>query len=86
MKKMIIPAIIAKSQDELEKNIHKVKDFVDLIQLDFMDGNFVPNQSIDFDFELPETDCVYEAHLMVSDPSNWTKNIWLFSSSPPPRT
>jgi ribulose-phosphate 3-epimerase len=73
MKKMIIPAVIAKSQDELEKNILKVKDYVELIQLDFMDGNFVPNHSIDFDFELPESDCVYEAHLMVCDPIKWIK-------------
>jgi len=72
MKKMIIPAIIAKSQEELENNINKVKDFVDLIQLDFMDGKFVPNNSIDFDFELPETDCLFEAHLMVNDPVKWT--------------
>jgi len=41
MKKMIIPAIIAKSQEELEININKVMDHVDLIQLDIMDGNFV---------------------------------------------
>ena len=76
MKKMIIPAIIAKSQEELEININKVKDFVDLIQLDFMDGNFVPNQSIDFDFKLPEIDGVYEAHLMIADPINWTKKYY----------
>ena len=76
MKKMIIPAIIAKSQEELEKNINKVKDYVDLMQLDFMDGNFVPNHSIYFDFILPETDCIYEAHLMVSDPIKWTSKYY----------
>jgi len=73
MKKSIIPAIIAKSQEELEKNINKVKNYCDLIQLDIMDGNFVPNHSIDFDFELPETDCVYEAHLMINAPIKWIK-------------
>lgn len=76
MKKMIIPAIIAKSQKDFAININKVKDHVDLIQLDFMDGNFVPNQSIDFDFELPEIDCVYEAHLMVSNPIKWIKKYY----------
>jgi len=73
MKKMIIPAIIAKSQEEFENNINKVKEHVELIQLDFMDGDFVPNRSIDFDFELPDTDCIFEAHLMVSDPIGWTE-------------
>ena len=76
MKKMIIPAIIAKSQEELKININKVKDHIELIQLDFMDGNFVPNQSIDFDFELPEIDCVYEAHLMISTPIKWIKKYY----------
>ena len=76
MKKMIIPAIIAKSQDELEININKVMDHVDLIQLDIMDGEFVPNQSIDFDFDLPKTDCVYEAHLMINSPIKWIKKYY----------
>jgi ribulose-phosphate 3-epimerase len=71
MKKMIIPAIIAKSQEEFEKNINKVKNYVDVIQLDFMDGDFVPNTSIDFDFELPNSNCIFEAHLMVADPVKW---------------
>ncbi len=73
MKKMIIPAIIAKKQDELEEKILKVKDFVELIQLDFMDGKFVPNDSINFEFILPETNCKYEAHLMVDDPNSWVE-------------
>jgi len=71
MEKKIIPAIIAKSQEEFENNINKVKDYVDLIQLDFMDGDFVPNNSIDFDFELPNSNCIFEAHLMIIDPVKW---------------
>jgi len=73
MNKKIIPAIIAKNQEEFSKNILKVKDFVEIIQLDFMDGNFVPNTSIDFDFELPETKCSFEAHLMINNPLDWIK-------------
>ena len=71
MKKMIIPAIIAKNQNELDERINKVKDYVELIQLDFMDGDFVPNESINFDFQLPKTNCKSEAHLMVSNPIEW---------------
>jgi len=73
MKKQIIPAIIAKKQEELENRINKVKDYFNLIQLDFMDGKFVPNNSIDFDFKLPDTKCCFEAHLMVNDPVGWTE-------------
>jgi ribulose-phosphate 3-epimerase len=71
MDKYIIPAIIAKNQEELYQRINKVKDYVDIIQLDFMDGFFVPNKSIDFDFNLPDVKCKFEAHLMIKHPLNW---------------
>ena len=71
MKIEIIPSIIAKSQDDMVERINRVKDHVKTIQLDVMDGNFVPNRSIDFDFHLPETQCSFEAHLMVDDPLAW---------------
>jgi ribulose-phosphate 3-epimerase len=71
--KKIIPAIIAKSQAEFEESINKVKDFVEIIQLDFMDGKFVPNSSIDFDFKLPSSNCEFEAHLMIKNPIKWVE-------------
>ncbi len=71
--KKIIPAIIAKSQKEFKEKINKVKDFVDIIQLDFMDGKFVPNNSINFDFKIPASDCEFEAHLMIQDPLKWVE-------------
>ncbi|MCJ7572530.1 MAG: ribulose-phosphate 3-epimerase [Candidatus Thermoplasmatota archaeon] len=74
--KKIIPAIIAKSQKEFEEKINKVKDFVDIIQLDFMDGKFVPNSSINFDFKIPSSDCVFEAHLMIQDPLKWVEKYY----------
>jgi ribulose-phosphate 3-epimerase len=74
MKKLIIPAIIAKNQTELENRINKVKNFVELIQLDFMDGEFVPNTSINFDFKLPKTNCKSESHLMIKNPEDWIEN------------
>ena len=74
LKKKIIPAVIAKNQDELEDRIKRVADFFDIIQLDFMDGKFVPNNSIDFDFKLPKTKCKFESHLMINNPQNWIEN------------
>lgn len=76
-KDKIIPAIIAKTQKELDERITKVMDFVDLIQLDFMDGRFVPNKSIDFDFKLPKTKCHFEAHLMINDPEVWIEKNYM---------
>ncbi|MFO8078099.1 MAG: ribulose-phosphate 3-epimerase [Thermoplasmatota archaeon] len=71
IKTEIIPAIIAKNQEELSKNINKVINFVDWIQLDIMDDQFVPNTSLFFDFQLPSQPCSYEAHLMVQHPEEW---------------
>ncbi|MBW2988711.1 ribulose-phosphate 3-epimerase [Candidatus Woesearchaeota archaeon] len=71
MEKKIIPAIIASSQEELAKRISKVKGHFSTLQLDVMDGIFVPTHSLDFDFKLPESGCRYEAHLMVADPQGW---------------
>ena len=70
---MIIPAIIAKTQEELDHAIHKVKGLTPRLQLDIMDGCFVPNQSLDFDFQLPKKEN-YEAHLMVTNPLDWIQN------------
>jgi ribulose-phosphate 3-epimerase len=77
IKKSIIPAIIARSQSELEENIMKVKDFVDTVQIDVMDGKFVSNNSLDFDFELPEAGILYEAHLMIENPEEWIEKNFM---------
>lgn len=75
--KKIVPAIIAKSQEELSERILKVKNYVDRVQLDVMDGKFVPNLSIDFDFDLPETNCHFEAHLMIENPMEWIEKNYM---------
>ena len=70
MEKLIVPGIIVASQQELDERINKVKDYAEVIQLDFMDGNFVPNKSLDFDFQVPQGP-IYEAHLMIDNPEQW---------------
>ncbi|MFH1780674.1 MAG: ribulose-phosphate 3-epimerase [Candidatus Nealsonbacteria bacterium] len=76
MKIRIIPAIIAKSQEELEDKINLVKDHVTSIHLDIMDGIFVQNTSLNFVFKLPKTKCEFEAHLMVENPDDWVRKNW----------
>ena len=75
-KKKIIPAIIAKTQEELHNLLSKVAPLVDIIQLDIMDNKFVPNKSLFFDFKIPKTSCLFEAHLMILDPEKWIKKNW----------
>jgi len=73
MRKTIVPAIIAESQRELEERVEKVREHASLFQLDVMDGKFVPNRSLDFDFVLAD-DLQFEAHLMVRYPDRWIAN------------
>jgi len=72
----ITPSIIAKSQKGMEGRINLVKDFVDVIHLDIMDGIFVSEESLNFDFKLPKTGCQLEAHLMVDNPDKWVERNW----------
>jgi ribulose-phosphate 3-epimerase len=71
MNKKIVPAIIAKNQNELNERLSKIIKYVDLVQLDVMDNKFVPNTSLFFDFSLPKTKCQFEGHLMVQDSEDW---------------
>jgi ribulose-phosphate 3-epimerase len=75
MKTLVVPAVIAKSQNELNTILNKITGKVKRVQLDIMDGKFVPNTSLNFDFKLPRN-FEYEAHLMVKEPLKWIqKNI-----------
>jgi ribulose-phosphate 3-epimerase len=76
MKKIIIPAVISKTQRELDDIFSRIRDSARLLQLDIMDGKFVPNNSLDFDFKLPEKKYLYEAHLMVDKPETWIDEYW----------
>lgn len=73
MKNLIIPSIIAKDQNELDKRIGKVKKNFSWLQLDVMDGKLVKNSSLNFDFVLPKIRREYEAHLMIRSPEFWIR-------------
>ena len=75
MEKIIVPAVIAKSQEELEGILEKISGNANLVQLDIMDGEFVPNLSLDFNFRLTQEKHSYEAHLMVNDPDEWIESF-----------
>lgn len=78
MKSIIIPSIIAKNQKELDSRIRKVK-FSKVIHLDVMDGKFVKNKSLIFDFKISKRFFLklrkrkYEVHLMMKSPLSWIK-------------
>ena len=66
MKPLVVPAIIAESQEELDSMLERLNGKVERVMLDVMDGKFVPNRSLDFDFRLPEG-FEYEVHMMAVD-------------------
>jgi len=75
MKYKFVPSIIAKNQNEFEERFDKVKDISKFYQLDIMDGKFVKNKSLLFDFILPTDDkLLYEIHLMLEEKG---LKIWL---------
>lgn len=73
--KTIVASIIATRQSELDKRLRKIEGAVHVIQLDVMDGSFVPNGSLDFDIDLAESDYDVEAHLMVDNPTKWIEAL-----------
>lgn len=72
METLIVPAIIAKKQQELDWMLDRVQGVAKRVQLDIMDGEFVPNTSLNFDFTLDDR-FEYEAHLMVISPLDWIR-------------
>ncbi|MBN3039870.1 MAG: ribulose-phosphate 3-epimerase [Candidatus Omnitrophica bacterium] len=69
---MIIPALLTKNKDELQSMINTCSAFTDYVQIDIMDGKFVPSESVSLstvkDLIIPVRS---EAHLMVTDPLEW---------------
>lgn len=70
MNNTIIPSLLAKNQKELDERISKIIAYSNVIHLDIMDGVFVKNTSLMFDFNVPSGK-IYEAHLMMKNPLPW---------------
>lgn len=76
----IIPAVIARNFGELKEKIKLVESLASTVQLDVMDGVFVPNLTWrePADLAALETKLFLEAHLMIAEPE---RNLveWLAS-------
>ncbi len=70
----IVPTVIAGTQYELDRMLARLEGKVIRVMLDIMDGRFVANASLDFDFQLPSS-FEYEAHLMVENPSEYVEAL-----------
>ncbi len=72
----IVPAILVKSREEFEKKIAQVAPYVSRVQIDIMDGRFVPNTTLSVgEFTPIPGNLVAEYHLMVENPLEYVRKI-----------
>ncbi|MCX8174841.1 MAG: hypothetical protein N3E51_01405 [Candidatus Micrarchaeota archaeon] len=72
----IVPAILAKTPEEFSARLGAVLPFVRRVQIDVMDGRFVPNETLAPE-KLPPipSKLLAEYHLMVENPLDYMKRI-----------
>jgi ribulose-phosphate 3-epimerase len=67
--KRIVPAILTDDPEALKTMLNQAEGFTDYVQIDIMDGQFVPSRSITCQHLLGlQTKLHWEAHLMVEAP------------------
>jgi len=72
----IVPAVLAENYDDFVSRVRQAESFTDYIQIDLMDGTFVP--SISFPGEKLKnikTSIDFEIHLMVKHPAAYMSRI-----------
>lgn len=78
----IIPAILAKTQEEFVAKVARVRGFAPMLHIDVMDGVFVPETT----WAVPELmhhlleGIEFEAHLMVANPEH-AAPVWVASGA-----
>lgn len=71
----IIPAVLTDDPRELERMLRQAEKFTSYVQIDIMDGKFVPSRSITWEQIAPlETRLDWEAHLMIEHPEQEIEN------------
>ena len=72
----IVPAILSKERADFEGKLLACAPFVKTIQIDIMDGKFVPNATLaPEDFPAMPKGILMEYHLMVEDPLGYVRRI-----------
>ena len=74
---MVIPAILEKSWEEIEKKLEICREFAKTVHIDFIDGKFASNTTfLEFEpFKEYSNYFTLEAHLMVEEPVNYLPRL-----------
>ena len=72
----VVPAILTDDPSALAKMAHQAATFTDFVQIDIMDGRFVPSRSVNREqlVRLPDR-LNWEAHLMVESPEEYVADL-----------
>lgn len=72
----VVPAILAEKFDDCLKMLRQAESFTDYVQIDLMDGEFVPSRSFSGE-EINRINASpdFEIHLMVKDPASLMARI-----------
>ncbi len=70
----VVPSILTDDAASLSSMARSVERFADYVQIDFMDGIFVPSHSVNLsDVAALNLRIPWEAHLMVEKPQEWLR-------------
>lgn len=72
----ILPAVLTDDPLDLERKLRQAESFTDAVQVDIMDGLFVPSRSISAsDLAAVPNRLALETHLMVKEPENYLEGF-----------
>lgn len=75
----VVPAILANDLPAFTSLVRSAEGFADYVQIDMMDGQFVPSSSINAaELATVKTTLHSEAHLMVKNPEDWLEACAMF--------
>ncbi|MCL1885371.1 MAG: ribulose-phosphate 3-epimerase [Dehalococcoidia bacterium] len=72
----VVPAVLTDKTEHLERMLRQSEFFTDWVQVDIMDGLFVPSRSISVaEIAATKTGISWEAHLMVQKPMEYIDSL-----------
>jgi ribulose-phosphate 3-epimerase len=68
----VVPALLSDDPEALQKMLSQAKQYTDYVQIDIMDGKFVPSKSVTWDqVAALKIEVNWEVHLMVEKPETY---------------